>query len=158
MLEAPKGMAQVRPTGEAAVLLGVPPAAGSPETATAPSGAAPGQPINVPASVLKPASPAPAQTAALPKPAAIPPAATGGGNAMVQLGALPDHDVVEREWDRLVKKHGDLLGGLKKLIVSVDIPGRGTMYRLRVTGLKDARAAQELCAKLKARDQPCLVP
>jgi hypothetical protein len=156
-LEAPKGMTAVRPTGEAAAILGVqdngqaiPATAGQ---AAQNVQAQPAPPVHL--SAPKPApAPAPAPIAA--KPAAPAPAA--GGNGVVQLGALPDEDMVDREWDRLVKKHADLLGGLKKSVVEVDVPGKGTLYRLRVSGLKDAKAANELCTKLKARNQPCLVP
>ena len=153
-LEAPKGMTAVRPTGEAAAILGVQ-ETGQAAPATAGQAAQnvqaqPAPPVHAPA-----AKPAPAPPAAL-KPAA--PAQATGGNGVVQLGALPDEDMVDREWDRLVKKHADLLGGLKKSVVEVDVPGKGTLYRLRVTGLKDSKAANELCTKLKARNQPCLVP
>jgi hypothetical protein len=149
MLEAPKGMTAVRPTGEAAAILGVPEQGAGTVTALTPS----------PPTQLAPVAPAPVKPQAAPvaRPAA-PVAAPATGSAVVQLGALPDQDIVEREWDRLSKKHADLLGGLKKVVVAVDVPGKGTLYRLRVSGLKDAHAAQELCTKLKARNQPCLVP
>ncbi len=155
-LEAPKGMTAVRPTGEAAAILGVQ-EAGQSAPATAGQAAQ-----NVQGTQAAPvhAAPKPAPVPA-PQPAAIKPATpvpATSGNGVVQLGALPDEDMVDREWDRLVKKHADLLGGLKKSVVEVDVPGKGTLYRLRVSGLRDSKAANELCTKLKARNQPCLVP
>lgn len=87
-------------------------------------------------------------------PAVTPPPATGG--VEVQLAALRSHAEAETVWQKLSVKHGDVLGGKSHRIVSAEIPGKGTYYRLRVsTG--SAAAAKSLCASLSSRNQACMV-
>jgi cell division septation protein DedD len=72
-----------------------------------------------------------------------------------QLGAFSSKVKADADWARLEKQFKDELGSAKHLVV----PGRagqGQVYRLRVpqTG---AKAARQLCERLKARNEVCVV-
>jgi hypothetical protein len=53
-------------------------------------------------------------------------------------------------------KHASLLGGLSADIQRADLGDKGIYYRLRA-GYMGKTDAAELCAKLKAQGQGCLV-
>jgi hypothetical protein len=59
----------------------------------------------------------------------------------------------ESEWQRLRGRH-DVLNGLASRVTEVQTPS-GRLYRLQASVASEARA-KEICAALKAKDQPCL--
>lgn len=91
------------------------------------------------------APPAPAKTTSLP-----------AGDYLIQLGALRSAPDAEREWARIQKLHGELLGGLKSDVMRVDLGAKGVFWRLRAGPLSEA-AAKQLCADLKTRNQGCIL-
>ncbi len=93
----------------------------------------------------KPAEPA--QTAA------VPPA----GAYVVQLASLKERAGVEPAWARLQKSFPSLLGDRQLSVQRVDLGSRGTFYRVRAGFFPDRAAADELCARLKAKKQDCFV-
>jgi len=74
------------------------------------------------------------------------------GTATVQLGAFRDEASANAAWKSLAEKSSGALDGLAPQIVTADIPGKGTFYRLR-TASDDVSA---LCAKLTAKGLACM--
>ena len=84
--------------------------------------------------------------------------AGGGGGYRVQLHALNSDAAVRREWPRLQKTHGDLLGGLSlKVVRTGSGPRRKSFYRMQVGTLANAAAAKKLCDRLKRRKLDCVI-
>lgn len=87
-----------------------------------------------------------------PKPAA------NGSKYRVQLAAVRSPDQARQEWNRLRKKHPDLLEDLQLTVTTADLgPEKGIYYRLRAGPIADETAARALCAKLAERNMGCLV-
>ncbi len=142
-------------------------------TQTAAAPAAPPAPSAPPAPKPAPqAAQAPTPEPA-PKPAPAAPAATQTANATpapkspggdisdtfrVQLAASRSEDAVKSEWDRLRRRHVDLLGELQLQVMRIDLGAtKGIFYRLRAGPLADDNAAKALCERLKQRKLGCLV-
>lgn len=77
------------------------------------------------------------------------------GTRLVQLGAFDDEASAKREWGHILDKHGDLLGGKKRLIQTAESGGR-SFFRLRVVGFNDLSESRRLCSALLARGTPCI--
>jgi hypothetical protein len=84
------------------------------------------------------------------KPTAIP-----AGTSLVQLGAFDADAVATVQWNTLVARHKDLLGG-KKPVIQKAKKGSKTFYRLRVQGFDNKTAANNFCTALKARGTDCI--
>ncbi len=101
--------------------------------------------------------PAKAKAAATAAPAA--PAAKAGpvpaGAAFVQLGAFSDAAKAEQAWTALGKRFGAISGTSKRVVEGAGEGGR-KVYRLQAISA-NAAAAQQLCAKLKAAGESCLI-
>jgi len=93
-----------------------------------------------------------------PKPAATA-AATGtpGQGYMVQLSAVRNEANAKSEWDRLSKKHADLLGGLQMVIQRADLGAKGVFYRVRGGWFADRAEAKAVCDALGKRNVGCLI-
>ena len=98
----------------------------------------------VKAALAKSTPPAPAKQAA------------SSGGYVVQLAAFRDEDAARSAFRKLQGKHASLLGGLSADIQRADLGDKGIYYRLRA-GYMGKTDAAELCAKLKAQGQGCLV-
>jgi hypothetical protein len=83
------------------------------------------------------------------------PAAVSSGGSQIQLAAARSRDDAERAWKSISGKHSALLGGLSHAIVTVEVQGKGTFYRVRATGLSST-SASSLCSQLKGRGQDCM--
>ncbi len=76
----------------------------------------------------------------------------------VQLAASRTESAVRSEWDRLRRRHIDLLGELNLQVMKIDLGGtKGIFYRLRAGPLSNAASAKALCERLKQRKLGCLV-
>ncbi|MDP6603959.1 MAG: SPOR domain-containing protein [Rhodospirillales bacterium] len=76
----------------------------------------------------------------------------------VQLAAIRSSPAAEDEWNRLRRRHADLLGGFGLTVIRADLgPAKGIFYRVRVGPLDDEAAARGLCAQLAERKVGCLV-
>lgn len=84
-------------------------------------------------------------------------AASLNDSFQIQLGAFRGAAKADGVWQGLLDNHGDLLAGLVSDVVSVDVAGKGTFYRLRAGPLADKADAADLCRQLKDRGQDCLV-
>lgn len=102
----------------------------------------------------QPGPAAPAQSAAAP---AARPAPAPNGAIRVQLGALTSEEAARGEWDRLARRHADLLGAFRPQVVRFEREGQATLFRLRTGGFADAAAAGAFCEQVRARSAPCVV-
>ncbi len=130
-----------QPGASAAAPAGAPAARTAPAPGAAPQ-AAPAQPT------------APAQTAAAP---AARPTPAPGGTIRVQLGALSSDEAARGEWDRLARRHADLLGAFRPQVVRFEREGQTPLFRLRTGGFADIAAANGFCEQARARSIPCTV-
>lgn len=92
-----------------------------------------------------------------PKPVASKPKQVSG-KYVVQVASLRSKSEAQAMWDKLSGKTGSVLSANHFAdIKRVDLGARGIYYRLRVNGLADKAAANQLCQKLKAAKQDCIV-
>jgi hypothetical protein len=117
----------------------------------------PAEPAPAPAPVAEtPKAAEPTQTAATPTAPAQPSVApTAGGNARIQLAAVKSEALANDQWAKFQKAHPDLLGALTLNVQKVTVNG-GTLYRIQAGPLSKAQA-KDLCVKLKAQKQDCIV-
>ena len=122
----------------------------------APRQAAPAAPATPPA---QQAAPPPAAAPSAPSAvASLPPKAAGAASSFrVQLGAVRSRDAAQKEWARIQKANGDLLGKLGLTVSQANLGDRGTFYRIQAGPVGDQAAASDLCAKLKARNVSCII-
>ena len=81
-----------------------------------------------------------------------------GRTYLVQLAAARSPQGARSEWERLRKKHLDLLGDLELKVTKADLGARkGVYYRLRAGPLADEKAARQLCQQLTKRQVGCLI-
>ncbi len=105
--------------------------------------------------------PAKAKAAADPKavPGAAPAAAPSGpvpaGAGLVQLGAFSDAAKADMAWAAMSKRFG-FLNGLNRKVAEASGEGGRKVFRLNAV-TTNAAAAQQLCAKLKAAGENCIV-
>lgn len=99
------------------------------------------------------ATPAKAGDPKVAKPAASGP--TPAGAVMVQLGAFGDSAKADQAWAGLGKRFGFLSGTNRKIAEATGEGGR-KIFRLQAV-TANAAAAQQLCAKLKAAGENCLI-
>lgn len=83
-------------------------------------------------------------------------AASGGGAVRVQLGAYKSQAEADKEWARISKKFSNELGSVSHHVQKADVPGKGTFYRLQLSGLSKGDA-KTLCATLSAQKQGCFI-
>ena len=129
------------------------------EAAPAPAATAekPAESAPAPAPVAAaPKAAEPTQTAAAPKAAAAPSVApTAGGNARIQIAAVKSEVAAKTQWSKLQKTYPDLLGALILNVQKVTVNG-GNFYRIQAGPLSKTQA-KDLCTKLKAQKQDCIV-
>lgn len=82
-------------------------------------------------------------------------AATPAGTVMVQLGAFGDSVKADTAWAALGKRFG-FLSGVNRKIAEANVEGGRKVFRLQAV-TANAAAAQQLCAKLKAAGENCLI-
>jgi hypothetical protein len=125
-----------------------------PEPAPTPAPAAPPR-----AAAPAPApAPAPTQVATAEPPAAVERgAAARAGKAVLQIGSFPTPALANAAWTRFQRAHSGAASGLSPDVMPVQIPGKGTWYRLRVGPFPDRAAANTKCVQLKAQGATCLV-
>jgi cell division protein FtsN len=108
----------------------------------------------------------PSQAVAAPKPVAAPKAPAGAtaqapppksqGAYGIQLGAFKTSaDAANKRWAKLEMEYPKLLSGLSPK-VSPKKGASGTLYRLQVASLSEARASS-ICRTLKAHSQACVL-
>jgi cell division septation protein DedD len=154
---------QVEPTADAV------PVTAPPRASIPPGGAASPAPVPPPATLPAPVAPRPQQAAPAPTPAPAAPvtrpaapapqvaAAPAAGGIRIQLASVRSQADAQREWERLRRQHGDVLGNLTASFPTVDLGDRGMFWRIQAGGFASADAAQAACAALRARGAGCNV-
>lgn len=74
----------------------------------------------------------------------------------VQLFASNNRQAVDKAWARIQTQHVKMISNMSYLIKKVDIPGKGSFYRLQVGQFPNREMAEALCSKLKAQKQDCI--
>jgi hypothetical protein len=103
--------------------------------------------------------PAPAAVVA-PAPAAMPvtaPVASDGGTFRLQLGSLRDMAAAQQHWKTAQARSAGALAGLQPQILRVEIPGKGTYFRVQAGGWPTRQDAQQACERLKQARVDCMV-
>ena len=77
-------------------------------------------------------------------------------NWRIQLMSSPKKTTVEKAWNDISKKQKALLSNMSHTIVSAEIAGKGTFYRLQAGRFTTRDQAAALCTKLKAQKQDCV--
>ncbi len=99
----------------------------------------------------------PKKKASEPSPAPAPQVAAGLAY-QIQIAAVRTAERAESEWERLKKKHGDLLGGYTLNVVRADLgAGKGIFFRLRAGPIAGEDVARALCQNLSKRKVDCRV-
>ena len=89
-------------------------------------------------------------------PAKLQLAAVEDGDFVIQLASVTSDDAARKEWARLRKSFPDLLGDMNLAVQRATV--KGTEYYRVQTGPFPSRAtALDMCAQLKAKNQPCIV-
>ncbi len=141
---APK---QTKPKPTASAVPALPSARITSRTAVQPSGE--GGP-------LEPAKPI--ETASLEgTPASASPPVSAGGSVAIQLGSFPTDLLAASSWSRIKTSNAGVLGDYSPKFQRAEVEGKGTWYRLQVTGFADKASAQDVCNKLKANGQACII-
>lgn len=76
---------------------------------------------------------------------------TPEGNRYIQLGSYKASTGATTDWEKLKKKHPDLLGSLTMKTQKVDIPGKGTFHRLQAGPLTEEKA-RAICEQMKKQN------
>lgn len=117
------------------------------------------EPAPAPAPVIKAPDPvvkAPAQDYVKTPDPARP--TVGNSEWVVQVASVRSEADANNIWNKTSSKFSDVLAaGHYADIKYADLAEKGIYYRLRVAGLGDKAAANELCSKFKARGQACFV-
>ena len=79
------------------------------------------------------------------------------GAYMVQLGAFRDKSNAKALWQKLQSTFVMELQNLQPEYIMVDLGAKGVLYRLRGGALETRAAADQVCQKLKAKGQACIV-
>jgi cell division protein FtsN len=143
-------VAQLKPAQPAPAVQLPPKPAPKPAVAAAPVAALPkAPPVKPPAPKLTvQVAPAPA-----PKPSEPKPASSGGGSAVVQIGAFSSKD----QADQGLADAARIAGGGKGRSIEAIQKGGATLYRTQVTGFDSRASAVTYCDKLKAAGKTCFV-
>lgn len=80
-----------------------------------------------------------------------------GEGYRVQVAAVKTKDGAQSTWDKLQKKHSQLLGGLALTVVEIDKGTEGKFYRVQGGPFADRAAATDVCVALKKLEQGCMV-
>ncbi|WP_340118861.1 SPOR domain-containing protein [Pelagibius sp. 7325] len=83
-------------------------------------------------------------------------AALTAGDVVLQLSSVKSQAAAATEWKRLTAAHPGLLGDRPLALEQADIQGT-TYFRVQTGPFPSRAAAADICAKLKARNQDCLV-
>jgi len=99
---------------------------------------------------------APAAETPAPSPAGSQVAALTAGDVVLQLSSVKSQAAATTEWKRLTAAHPGLLGDRPLALEKAEVQGT-TYYRVQTGPFPSREAAADICAKLKARNQDCLV-
>lgn len=84
------------------------------------------------------------------------PAASAGGAAMVQIGALSSPALADKAWSDAARLAPGLAAGKGKKVEAIDKNGT-TLYRTSVTGFASRESAKAFCDAISAAGKSCFV-
>ena len=84
-------------------------------------------------------------------------AAASTGGLHIQLGAFRSEAEAKKEWKKLQGKFKTSLSPLSMVVQKVELPDKGTMYRLQAGPLKSRDDGRTLCKRLVDAGQGCFV-
>ncbi|MGL4404940.1 MAG: SPOR domain-containing protein, partial [Notoacmeibacter sp.] len=88
--------------------------------------------------------------------AAEAPPLPAAGSYSIQIASTPSEEAAASALRSLSGKFGSILGGKDYMIQRAEVPGKGTVYRVRiVAGSKDD--ASKLCSRYKSAGGSCFV-
>lgn len=122
--------------------------------ASRPPAIPPVRPRNIPAATPR-NIPTTTQQVASAEPATAPTAS--GGGYVVQVSSQKSPAEAQAAFQALQRKYASVLGSMKPSIRKVDLPDRGTYYRVRVGSWDSSNEAGAFCAKLKAAGGDCVI-
>jgi tetratricopeptide (TPR) repeat protein len=76
--------------------------------------------------------------------------------AKIQLGAFRDQAGAAAGWNKIAAASEGALQGFSPIVLPVDLPGKGRLWRLR-TAVGDKTGARRLCAALAAKGLACMM-
>lgn len=89
---------------------------------------------------------------------------TDAGNAnppaagpRAQIGAFRSAADATGAWDKIVRKHGAVIGQHQPYIAEADLGARGIFYRLQIGGFTTSDEVKSVCSALKSAGQDCLI-
>jgi hypothetical protein len=97
------------------------------------------------------------QQVAAAEPAAAASTAASNGAYVVQVSSQKSPADAQAAFQSLQRKYASVLGSMKPSIRKVDLPDRGTYYRVRVGSWGSSAEAGAFCAKLKAAGGDCVI-
>ena len=106
-------------------------------------------------SAMQPEPPKMAPAAMAPAPAKPKAKAVSGPSPAVHLASYRTRKNAVRGWAKIKRANKKLLGGLEHEITRVNLGKKGTYYRVKAGPFKSAKAAKQICRKLKRRRQFC---
>ncbi|MEQ1756470.1 MAG: SPOR domain-containing protein [Micropepsaceae bacterium] len=153
---APTGPASVPAPSDAGSDVGLRPAfadAPAPKSHTAPS--TDPVPPPAPVAIVPPPSPSASKVA----PSVSNANGEGGSDAeyALQLGSFASEPLAQAGWSKASNSAKELLQGLTHTVSQVEIPDRGTMFRLFAGVLPDKQSALKLCRTLREKGSACIV-
>jgi SPOR domain len=132
-----------------------------PQIGTQPQGS-PAPTLAAPRPVAQPPvlAPSPATSQALVQPLTQPPAmapVATTGTFRLQLGSLRDVAAAQTHWKTAQTRGGPALAGMQPQILKVEIPGKGTFFRVQAGSWPSRQEAQAVCESLKQAKVDCMV-
>lgn len=88
---------------------------------------------------------------------AVAPAQLPSDAYLIQIASLRSAEAARRAWDQSVKRHTQLLEGLRLFVKETTIKGRGVFYRVQAGPFGSQASAHAKCAELKKSKVACLV-
>ena len=113
-------------------------------------------PLARPAPKAQPAAAADAPEPALRLAIVDPGAPIAAPATQIQLGAFRDQAAAAAGWNKIAAASEGALQGFSPVVVPVDLPGKGRLWRLR-TAVGDKSSGLRLCAALAAKGLVCML-
>lgn len=121
--------------------------------------AVPSRPSDQPVNVLNGDAPALPEQPAEQQTASVEPAAAdalAAGVYAIQIASTPSEEAATSTLRSLSRKYGSILAGKDYAIQRAEVPGKGTMYRVRILAGSKADAGK-LCSRYKSAGGSCFV-
>ncbi len=126
----------------------------APQAEAAPPAVPPVRPRNIPTTSTQAPHSIPAATTQV---ASAEPTAASNGSYVVQVSSQRSPADAQAAFQSLQRKYASVLGSMKPSYRKVDLPERGTYYRVRVGSWASSTEAAAFCAKLKAAGGDCVI-